>query len=51
MDFYGDFTSDSALEPEPDPGNLDDDLPLQESGVIGIKVKQPKEKRYANLVS
>ena len=39
MDFDGDFTTDSALESAPDPGDLDDDLPLQESGVIGIKVK------------
>ena len=39
MDFNGDFTTYSALESAPNPGDLDDDPPLQELGVIGIKVK------------
>ena len=39
MDFNEDFTDNSALESAPNPGDLDYDPSLQESGVIGIKVQ------------
>lgn len=50
MDFNEDFTDNSALESAPNPGDLDYDPSLQESGVIGIKVQWLKAKQYANLV-
>lgn len=52
MDFNDNLDNVSAQESAPDPADMDvdNDNQPQESGVVGIKVKPPKAKRYVNSV-